>query len=357
MSSDDTTGKQPKTEEEPREDDYDDDDSAFEQQKALVSKRKAVPKRRQKAKPATMVCLPCRTSKRRCDGKIPCHRCVEQNKAELCIQVVPKKRGRKRKVEEGGRGGPENSILALAPDFDMQDLKLGTQQHMILSIMMAYADQALHDRPRDIAASFGLDFQSGFVAVEYAAGNFLDPLDAFWNSRVVSAGLTENPKFPDIVSDPSVFIGRTIKQLTVQHARETDTDGMALVRRVLTTPSPTPNRPWIRRYRTKREIYSQYQVPARVVLENTIFMNERGEPQWMFIAIADRQRGDPGVNVQQLDTELFLTSSGFDSSAFSLSDTGCTDLMDFSDMEDAWTARDLGSKLVKLDNNLFDLPL
>merc|ERR1711991_881232 len=63
MSSDDTTGKQPKTEEEPREDDYDDDDSAFEQQKALVSKRKAVPKRRQKAKPATMVCLPCRTSK------------------------------------------------------------------------------------------------------------------------------------------------------------------------------------------------------------------------------------------------------------------------------------------------------
>ena len=123
--------------------------------------------KKSKSRPAAVVCLPCRTSKRKCDGQIPCQRCRDNQKPEMCIQVVPKKRGRKVKtLEEGGKGGAENLIIELAPGFELQDLQLGQQQRVILSMMMAYADKALEDRPRDIAASFGLDFQSGFVAVQ-----------------------------------------------------------------------------------------------------------------------------------------------------------------------------------------------
>ena len=93
---------------------------------------------------------------------------------------------------------------------------------------------------------------------------------------------------------------------------------------------------------------------SKVVLENTIFMNEEGRPQWMFISIADREsHGQATIDVSKLDSEVFLTSQGFDTTSFSLSDDDSKwDLQD-----DLWITRDLGSNVLKLDDNIFDLPL
>lgn len=205
-------------------------------------------------------------------------------------------------------------IVALAPDFEMQDLKLGQQQNLILSIMMSYANQALADRPRDIAASFGLDFLAGFIAVQYVKSP--DPIESFMNSYVVGAGAGDKPKFPEIVEDPTVFVGRSLREMTVAHSCS-DPASLAVLHRVLTSPPPVPRRPWIRRYRTRKEIYSQFNVPVKVVLENTLFMNADMEPQWMFISIAERGDSEPLIDVDNLESDLFLTSSGFDSRDFS----------------------------------------
>jgi hypothetical protein len=83
-------------------------------------------------------------------------------------------------------------------------------------------------------------------------------------------------------------------------------------------------------------------------------MNEEGRPHWMFIAIADRaSHSQATIDVSKLDSEVFLTSQGFDTTTFSLSD----DDNNWDLQEDLWIARDLGSSVQQIDQNIFDLPL
>jgi hypothetical protein len=46
-------------------------------------------------------CVRCRTSKVRCEGGIPCTRCVRLNEATGCKRCPLRKRGRKRKTDDG----------------------------------------------------------------------------------------------------------------------------------------------------------------------------------------------------------------------------------------------------------------
>ncbi len=43
---------------------------------------------------ALTVCTPCRLGKRKCDGSVPCLRCVARGGSDDCVKPAPKKRGR-----------------------------------------------------------------------------------------------------------------------------------------------------------------------------------------------------------------------------------------------------------------------
>jgi len=259
------------------------------------------------ARNTRVVCLSCRVSKRKCDGNIPCGRCIEKGKEDTCMQVMPKKRGRKRKVDSNGRGGTENSVVALIPGYEMQDLKLGQQQNIILSLMLGYADRALRERPGDIASCFGLKFSSSFIAVQYANG-YSDPIEAFLQSYCVGAYRAEFPKFPQVCRDPKVFVGKKIEEMTVKDEHK-DPTSQLMLRKVIESPSPEPCRPWIRRYRSNRTIYTENLTPLAVTLETTMFMNETGMPQWIFIGVVDALDAEDDFDRK---SDLFVTSTSFD---------------------------------------------
>ncbi len=62
-------------------------------------KKRKTKKTRDETTKAAVVCLTCRSLKKKCDGQVPCARCVEKGCADSCQQVVPRKRGRRSRSE------------------------------------------------------------------------------------------------------------------------------------------------------------------------------------------------------------------------------------------------------------------
>ena len=97
-----------------------------------------------------------------------------------------------------------------------------------------------------------------------------------------------------------------------------------------------------------------------------MFMNENCVPQWMFLSIADRDAPSAtSIDVSKLDSEIFLTSQGFDTTAFPLSSgeesTGSGKASPLlpppPTVDDMWMYRDLGPGLIQIDDSIFDMPL
>lgn len=52
--------------------------------------------------PTIVVCMPCRVGKRKCDGRVPCSRCLARGGAVDCVMPQPKRRGRPPRAREAG---------------------------------------------------------------------------------------------------------------------------------------------------------------------------------------------------------------------------------------------------------------
>lgn len=131
-----------------------------------------------------MSCARCAKGKRRCNGEIPCDRCIRLELADSCCRVEKKKRGRR------------PLVVAEAPN----------SLDLALSLLLSHGTSAFAARPRDFASSFGCDLGGDFVGVEMAPfrqqrPTFLtgeDVYDAFFpwfaQSRVACCQLT-HPAF------------------------------------------------------------------------------------------------------------------------------------------------------------------
>jgi hypothetical protein len=277
-----------------------------------------------------IVCTSCRTLKKKCDGGTPCRRCIEKGIEHACEQVVPKKRGRRSREEVSNQNkrerekkkfhiwkvaaaaaaaasagcessssssssgpmvvtSPDTSIASVDAVSGLVDMILPANQATMLSLLMAYSNQALAERPGDIISCFGLEsLQNGYIAVSFPsnANMFKDLRSAMLNSYVVSCGHSASPRFPDVVFDPSYMVGKRLMDLGPCNEQH-----MERMASVLLSPPPVPGKPWIRRIRFRKQIISQFNRLEDVVLEETLFMDgETRMPRWIFCTLLDRVR-------------------------------------------------------------------
>lgn len=186
---------------------------------------------------------------------------------------------------------PDTSIASVDAVSGLVDMILPANQATMLSLLMAYSNQALAERPGDIISCFGLEsLQNGYIAVSFPSNaNLFDLRSAMLNSYVVSCGHSTSPRFPDVVFDPSYMVGKRLMDLGP--CNEQHLERMASV---LTSPPPVPGKPWIRRIRFRKQIISQFNRLEDVVLEETLFMDgETRMPRWIFCTLLDRVRSEP----------------------------------------------------------------
>lgn len=172
----------------------------------------------------------------------------------------------------------------------MVDMLLPPEQATLLSLLMAYSDRALAERPGDIVSSFGLEsLQHGFVAFAVPSP-ITDLRFALLNSVVVSSGATTAPKFPDILVDPSYMVGKRASELGPSSDEQ-----LQRLAAVFLSPPPCLGKPWIRRFRFQKMLVSQFNKLENVMLEETIFMDgESQAPKWIFCTIVDRLSNEVG---------------------------------------------------------------
>ena len=285
------------------------------------------------------VCMPCRGAKRKCSGTSPCDRCVEKGLSEAgCVEVVRKKRGPKPKVAKERAVLTGRIAFNVPAALDLEDCQLASQQHMTLSLMLAYASQALRERPGDITTLFNLNIDT-YIAIDVNPQAQNDPVGALLNSFVVSASCSEI--FDDIISDASTLVGCTLMQLCSGAPQR---DGAW--ERGLLAPGPE-QRPFIRRLCNVVEFVSSENGPIDVNFETILFYNEQHQPQWVFMAVMGR---------------VDSSSPSFSSSSTELSGPGDFNLLAFGEdanntllmPNDLW----LGSNVLQqIDDDIFDLSL
>ena len=318
----------------------------------MSSAEKRTARVREQAK-ASVVCVTCRSLKKKCDGQVPCSRCVEKGCAGSCQQVVPRKRGRRSREEIAAEQAAAAQALLTAhqaqarataafvaesreresltaamqvpiPDgrlcagtmlalptqnasssfsfssgsynshSDVVDMLLAPTQATLLSLLMAYSSRALVERPGDIVTAFGLEsLTHGYIAVAVPGRSaYPDVVSAFLHASVVSGGCFSSPRFPDVIFDPRALVGKALHEL----GPCSDAQTLAELARILSAPAPVEGRPWIRRYRYRKLIMSQFNKLEDVVLENTLFMDPESQyPKWLFVTIVDRIKSSPSA--------------------------------------------------------------
>ncbi len=256
-------------------------------------KRKKKSREDEKGNKAPVVCLTCRSLKKKCDGGSPCARCVEKGCADSCQLAVPRKRGRRSREElaaeaaamaeaanaaKGGRvaliRSPDSTDGAMVTPLAtgvVTDMVLGPAQATLLSLLMDYSSKALAERPADVVAAFGLSrLDHGFVAFALPSLNaYSDPLTCFMDALIVSGSLGF-AKVPGTLFDPSRLVGRTLQELAASCGSSTQ---IGEIKRVLMTPPPVTGRPWIRRFRHRKIVVAPSGRVEELLIEDTMFMD------------------------------------------------------------------------------------
>lgn len=308
----------------------------------LLSDKKA---KRKKNRP----CVPCRVAKRKCEGGFPCHRCLDREESGKCVPVVQKKPGRKRKNDDSTESAPlseeyepvlkqhavlklkgsvesmeevMNELTLIKPHFycgkplSSGEVKIEGVAQSLLSVLLSNAENVLKDRPRDILASFGLNYET-FVAIEVPSTPvFPSKMDAFQEGTIESGHTSEEHK--DICPGVELLIGRRVKDIS-QHDPVLEL-GMSEYLR-----SKVPiGRTSMHKVVFLKRVLGRNGMMYQVVMEGNYFFDERGWPRWGIITILQNlgvlgYADEKTLNINRFRLESLAASSSASTSFSSFS--------------------------------------
>lgn len=105
------------------------------------------------------------TGKRKCNGKIPCERCVRLNKADTCESVTSTATTKRKRTDDSEENPLALSIPEPQKNNTWTEKGLDGAMGLMMSMMMSNSVNLLRDRPKDITLSFGLNLEN-FIALE-----------------------------------------------------------------------------------------------------------------------------------------------------------------------------------------------
>lgn len=248
-----------------------------------------------------VACIPCKEGKRRCDGGVPCGRCVKMGRGEVCLRLEPKKRGRRPKTDYEEHMSEEQAIVVkqeqsvVASSSDITTISVHASQALLLSALLSHGLAAVVERPLDVAASFGLDLGRDFVGISIPslsslqsngwrnnaeeARRVLTPI--FLQSRVVSARF-ETPA----LHTPGPIVGKRICELATNYRSEWHQQASSC-NQVLELMECKPGKPTIRAYECPHPhtLCIDSSKKLRCYVRVVFFFNEHAAPVFMFSTI------------------------------------------------------------------------
>ncbi len=253
---------------------------------------------KKREKPVNLVCRPCRDAKRKCDEQEPCGRCVAKGCQHDCVRVVLRKKGRPRKNrsdEQQHQQPPppqqqqqHQQELVVVPPATINQRECAlvlppwTQAELacpkMLSLLMTYAPlQMLTERPRDVALSIGLDVGTNFIVASFPQLHRLATrADAMRSAHVVSAhadGTCDD--FPICA-----LVGRTLFDIDVPGCGD-----HRLIEPFLFASQA--QQPQVRLITLRKSVFDKYGRTVDASFKLTAFLDEAGQPRWLFCTVLD----------------------------------------------------------------------
>ena len=251
-----------------------------------------------KKRAVSCACTPCRELQKKCDGFIPCGRCVSAKREEKCVLAPQQKRGRKGKAGEHAGGQQDDALLSTETLFAGNNV--GTT-NFLLSLILSNCSSLVRNpqfRPADLLKCFEVDLGSDFVTIDLNGVDFNSFLPSVYNCSVVAQSFS---------GYGSTLFGvvtglRILDFFAEKHSEEESTRVFGAMLK------SSRGRAHVKRCAFPHTKTFAGSASGSVICKSTshVLFDESGAPRLMFASVYDFFAGDlfPEIDFQ-LDTDMF----------------------------------------------------